>query len=58
MPHGQTAKTTLLPIRMDGERLGVRHQPPKQGEHTRELLQSLGYLAQEVDAMLQSQAIA
>ena len=55
---GQTAKTTLLPIRMDGERLGVRHQPPKQGEHTRELLLSLGYLAQEVDAMLQSQAIA
>lgn len=55
---GQTAKTTLLPIRMDGERLGVRHQPPKQGEHTRELLLSLGYLAHEVDAMLQSQAIA
>lgn len=55
---GHTAKTTLLPIRMDGERLGVRSQPPKQGEHTRELLASLGYTQAEIDAMLQSQAIA
>lgn len=55
---GRTAKTTLLPIRMDGERLGVRSQPPKQGEHTRELLTSLGYTQAEIDAMLQSQAIA
>ncbi len=55
---GQTAKTTLLPIRMDGERLGVRVNPPKQGEHTRELLLSLGYQAEEIDAMLQARAIA
>ena len=40
---GQTAKTTLLPIRMDGQRLGVRSNPPKSGEHTQVLLQSLGY---------------
>lgn len=55
---GETAKTTLLPIRMDGERLGVRSNPPKPGEHTRELLSSLGYAPAEMDAMLQSQAIA
>lgn len=55
---GQTAKTTLLPIRMDGERLGVRSNPPKSGEHTQVLLQSLGYTQQEIDALLQSNAIA
>ena len=55
---GQTAKTTLLPIRMHGERLGVRSHPPKKGEHTRELLQSLGYSAAEIEAMRLSQAIA
>lgn len=55
---GQTAKTTLLPIRMDGQRLGVRSNPPRSGEHTQVLLQSLGYTQQEIDALLQSNAIA
>lgn len=55
---GQTAKTTLLPIRMDGERLGVRANPPKPGEHTQQLLQSLGYTREEIQVMLQTQAIA
>lgn len=55
---GTTAKTTLLPIRMDGARLGIRSNPPKQGEHTRELLLSLGYTEAEMAALLQAQAIA
>ena len=40
---GETVKTTLFPITMDGERLGVRLDPPRIGEHTRELLQALGF---------------
>jgi crotonobetainyl-CoA:carnitine CoA-transferase CaiB-like acyl-CoA transferase len=48
---GQTARTTLLPIRMDGQRPGIRHNPPTLGEHTRQLLESLGYGADEVTAM-------
>ena len=40
---GETAPTTLLPLRMDGARLPVRSNPPHLGEHTRELLLSLGY---------------
>ncbi|WP_368921399.1 CaiB/BaiF CoA transferase family protein [Comamonas aquatica] len=55
---GQTAKTTLLPLRMDGERLPVRSNPPQVGEHTRGLLLSLGYSDQEVQHLLQMQAIA
>ena len=31
-------KTTLLPITLDGQRLGVRLDPPRLGEHSRELL--------------------
>ncbi len=40
---GQTVKTTLFPITMDGERLGVRLHPPHLGEHTTALLSALGY---------------
>ena len=46
---GQTVKTTLFPITMDGERLGVRLQPPPFGAHTDELLQGLGYAPAEID---------
>ena len=40
---GETAKATLAPITLAGQRLGVRLQPPKLGEHSRELLRSAGY---------------
>ena len=39
---GQTAPAALLPIAMDGKRLGVRRDPPYQGENTDELLAQLG----------------
>ncbi len=55
---GQTARTTLLPLTMDDERLGVRLQPPTLGEHTRELLQSLGYAHSEIDALQARAAVA
>ena len=39
---GQTVKTTLFPITMDGQRLGVRLDPPRLGEHSRDLLAGAG----------------
>jgi crotonobetainyl-CoA:carnitine CoA-transferase CaiB-like acyl-CoA transferase len=45
---GQTVKTTLFPITMQGSRLGVRLDPPRIGEHTAALLAELGYDAQRV----------
>jgi crotonobetainyl-CoA:carnitine CoA-transferase CaiB-like acyl-CoA transferase len=46
---GQAVKTTLFPITMDGSRLGVRLQPPKIGEHSRELLAAAGYSSAQID---------
>ncbi len=55
---GQTARTTLLPFTLDGQRPGVRLQPPRRGEHTHEVLQGLGYSAQDIDALQAAHAVA
>ncbi len=55
---GQTAKTTLFPFTMDGQRLGVRLQPPHVGEHTRELLMGLGYDNAQIDDLYSQSAVA
>jgi crotonobetainyl-CoA:carnitine CoA-transferase CaiB-like acyl-CoA transferase len=53
---GETVKTTLLPFTMDGERLGVRLDPPVLGAHSRELLQSIGLDDTKI-ARLKAQAV-
>lgn len=55
---GQKVKTTLFPITMDGQRLGVRLQPPKMGEHTQALLQGLGYDDAQIKQLRQQAAVA
>ena len=55
---GQAAKTTLFPFTMDGQRLGVRLQPPRAGEHTRELLAQLGYADAQIDGLYSRSAVA
>jgi crotonobetainyl-CoA:carnitine CoA-transferase CaiB-like acyl-CoA transferase len=55
---GQTVKTTLFPITMDGQRLGVRLDPPRLGEHSRDLLATAGFSPQEVDALLAKSVVA
>jgi crotonobetainyl-CoA:carnitine CoA-transferase CaiB-like acyl-CoA transferase len=55
---GQTAKTTLFPFTMDGQRLGVRLQPPTLGEHTLPLLAALGYDAVQIEDLLRTRAVA
>ena len=55
---GQTAKTTLFPFTMDGQRLGVRLQPPRKGEHTAVVLAGLGYSPDEIAALQRQAAVA
>jgi len=51
LPDGRATVVPLLPLKLDGERLGLRLDPPKLGEHTDVLLQSLGYSADDVTAL-------
>jgi crotonobetainyl-CoA:carnitine CoA-transferase CaiB-like acyl-CoA transferase len=46
LPNGQQTNTVLFPFTMDGQRLGLRHNPPRLGEHSTDLLMSLGYSEQ------------
>jgi crotonobetainyl-CoA:carnitine CoA-transferase CaiB-like acyl-CoA transferase len=55
---GRTVKTTLLPITMEGGRLGVRLQPPRRGEHTQALLGQLGLGAQEIEDLQAAGVVA
>ena len=45
---GEKTQTPLLPLMMDGERLGVRLNPPTIGEHSDEVLTQLGYSEEEI----------
>jgi crotonobetainyl-CoA:carnitine CoA-transferase CaiB-like acyl-CoA transferase len=55
---GETVRTTLFPITLQGRRLGVRLDPPRISEHMRELLRDVGYPADEIDALVAQGAVA
>jgi crotonobetainyl-CoA:carnitine CoA-transferase CaiB-like acyl-CoA transferase len=56
--NGRTTKVPILPIEMDGKRFGTRLDVPKIGEHTREVLASIGYATSEIDALASDHVIA
>ena len=51
MIQGQMTKLPTLPLDIDGESPTLRHQPPHAGEHTDEILASLGYDATRIAAL-------
>jgi crotonobetainyl-CoA:carnitine CoA-transferase CaiB-like acyl-CoA transferase len=51
LPDGRHTVVPLLPLKLDGERLALRLNPPKLGEHTDGLLQGLGYTSEEIAAL-------
>ena len=50
LPDGRETQTVLMPFTLDGQRPGVRLNPPKLGEHNAEVLEGLGYSAIEIKA--------
>jgi crotonobetainyl-CoA:carnitine CoA-transferase CaiB-like acyl-CoA transferase len=55
---GQSAAAALLPFTMDGQRLGVRLDPPYQGENTDALLTELGLNATDIQRLRAARAVA
>jgi len=55
---GDITQTTLLPVALDGRRLGVRLQPPTKGQHSDELLAELGYGPQQIEALRAGGSVA
>jgi crotonobetainyl-CoA:carnitine CoA-transferase CaiB-like acyl-CoA transferase len=51
LPDGQVTNTVLLPVTMDGERLGVRLNPPSLGASSLEILEQLGYSREQALAL-------
>jgi crotonobetainyl-CoA:carnitine CoA-transferase CaiB-like acyl-CoA transferase len=55
---GEKVKTTLFPFTLAGRRLGVRLDPPRLGEHSRELLASVGFAESEIEDLKQRAVVA
>jgi crotonobetainyl-CoA:carnitine CoA-transferase CaiB-like acyl-CoA transferase len=55
--EAQSGLTPLLPLVIDGKRLGVRHEPPYLGEHSREILRELGYSEAQIDGFAQDRVV-
>jgi crotonobetainyl-CoA:carnitine CoA-transferase CaiB-like acyl-CoA transferase len=56
--NGKTIHAPALPLEFDGQRLGKRSDPPSIGEHSSQLLRTLGYTASEVDGLLARRIVA
>jgi crotonobetainyl-CoA:carnitine CoA-transferase CaiB-like acyl-CoA transferase len=55
---GQVAQAALLPFTLDGKRLDVRQHPPKKGQDTNALLNSLGLSSAEIALLKEQGAVA
>ncbi len=57
LPNGVKTKVPNLPIEMDGARFGTRLDIPQVGEHSREVLEQLGYGAAAIAKLAADKAI-
>jgi crotonobetainyl-CoA:carnitine CoA-transferase CaiB-like acyl-CoA transferase len=55
---GKTIRVPALPLALDGKRLGKRADPPRIGEHGRELLAELGCSPQEIESLRDRRIVA
>jgi crotonobetainyl-CoA:carnitine CoA-transferase CaiB-like acyl-CoA transferase len=52
--NGVKTQVPVLPIEIDGNRLGTRLDLPHIGQHTRELLDQLGYTPQQIEDLIKA----
>jgi crotonobetainyl-CoA:carnitine CoA-transferase CaiB-like acyl-CoA transferase len=57
LANGTKAKVPVLPIEMSGARFGTRLDGPRVGEHTREVLEQLGYDAAAVARLVAEKVV-
>lgn len=55
---GSQTTTPLMPLMMNGKRLGVRLNPPKAGEQTNDILSELGYSADQMQKLSSDGVVA
>jgi len=58
LPDGRTTTVPLLPLTLDGQRPGVRLDPPRLGEHTEALLAELGYAPDAIETLRRDGVVA
>jgi crotonobetainyl-CoA:carnitine CoA-transferase CaiB-like acyl-CoA transferase len=56
--NAKAIRVPALPLALDGKRLGKRTDPPRVGEHGRELLAELGCSPQEVESLRDRRIVA
>lgn len=54
LPEGNAIKLPALPVKMGDARPGLRRNPPKPGEHTREILSDIGLSDSDIAGMIGS----
>jgi crotonobetainyl-CoA:carnitine CoA-transferase CaiB-like acyl-CoA transferase len=50
--NGKRARLPALPLEMNHHTLGLRTQPPRKGEHTRDVLREAGFSTSDIDAWI------
>jgi crotonobetainyl-CoA:carnitine CoA-transferase CaiB-like acyl-CoA transferase len=58
LPRAGPTKLPRLPIEMDDHEFGLERQPPRLGEHTREILTDLGFAEAEIDELARRAIVA
>ncbi|MEO0981045.1 MAG: CaiB/BaiF CoA-transferase family protein [Pseudomonadota bacterium] len=51
LPDGEQIALPAMPLTLDGARPGLRADPPRAGQHTAEVLQSLGFSGSDIDTL-------
>ena len=49
---GEVTRLPALPMEMGGDKFALRHDIPREGEHTRQVMRDVGYSDAEIEALL------